>query len=173
MNTREKLFLVWAMTATAMLIVGIIILFQMIQPRLQSTIRLGGTAEFPVGTRVLFECNRSAGRCQAIGTAAPLAMDMRFHDTQRIDYETVWVWVTRDTADSLRALIAVSTHRGCFVNWDQARNRFAEGCYGSKWDREGNYIEGPAPRDLDSFPVRIENGDVMIDFNLQRGANHN
>ncbi|HEY5657887.1 MAG TPA: Rieske 2Fe-2S domain-containing protein, partial [Myxococcota bacterium] len=41
--------------------------------------------------------------------------------------------------------------------------RFACPCHGSAFDVRGDVLNPPAPRALDLFPVRIENGVVKVD----------
>lgn len=71
-------------------------------------------------------------------------------------------WLVNTTDNGPVALYMVCTHLGCLYKWEQANNRFECPCHGSKFTREGYYIEGPAPRSLDRFEVTIENGEVLI-----------
>ena len=61
------------------------------------------------------------------------------------------------------ALHRQCTHLGCSVPWDEASGRFACPCHASAFDLRGDVLAPPAPRPLDLFPVRIENGIVKID----------
>jgi cytochrome b6-f complex iron-sulfur subunit len=61
------------------------------------------------------------------------------------------------------ALHATCTHLGCTVPWDQQARRFACPCHASVFDIRGDVLGPPAPRALDLFPVRIENGVVKVD----------
>ncbi|MCC7207635.1 MAG: ubiquinol-cytochrome c reductase iron-sulfur subunit [Anaerolineae bacterium] len=61
-------------------------------------------------------------------------------------------WLT-NTPDGLMALSMVCTHLGCLFAWVDANGRFECPCHGSKFERNGQYIEGPAPRNLDRFAV--------------------
>lgn len=54
-------------------------------------------------------------------------------------------------------------HLGCTLPWDEAAQRFACPCHGSGFDRHGDVLSPPAPRALDLFPVRLENGLVKVD----------
>jgi len=72
-----------------------------------------------------------------------------------------WLVNTEDVGP--KALYMVCTHLGCLYKWEQANNRFECPCHGSKFTREGFYIEGPAPRSLDTFVVSIEGGEVAVD----------
>ena len=72
-------------------------------------------------------------------------------------------WLVNTEEGGLKAIYMVCTHLGCLYKWEQANNRFECPCHGSKFTREGYYIEGPAPRSLDTFVVTIENGEVAVD----------
>ncbi|MFZ1770183.1 MAG: Rieske 2Fe-2S domain-containing protein [Caldilinea sp.] len=73
-------------------------------------------------------------------------------------------WLVNTVDEGPKALYMVCTHLGCLYKWEQANNRFECPCHGSKFTREGLYIEGPAPRSLDTFIVTvIEGGEVAVD----------
>lgn len=67
------------------------------------------------------------------------------------------------TEDGVAALYKVCTHLGCLYKWVPSQNRFECPCHGSKFTREGQWIEGPAPRNLDRFVVRAvdDQGNVL------------
>ncbi len=67
-----------------------------------------------------------------------------------------------NTDEGPRALYMVCTHLGCLYKWEPSNNRFECPCHGSKFDREGHYIEGPAPRSLDQFLVEIVEGGSIV-----------
>lgn len=70
------------------------------------------------------------------------------------------------------ALSRQCTHLGCSVPWDEASGKFACPCHASAFDLRGNVLAPPAPRPLDLFAVRIENGIVKVDVSapLRRSA---
>jgi cytochrome b6-f complex iron-sulfur subunit len=70
-----------------------------------------------------------------------------------------------NTNQGVLALYKVCTHLGCLYKWTPSTNRFECPCHGSKFTREGQYIEGPAPRNLDRFVVQAvdANGDVLAE----------
>ncbi len=72
-------------------------------------------------------------------------------------------WLIRTADDSPKALYMVCPHLGCLYKWVESNSRFECPCHGSKYTHDGYYIEGPAPRSLDSFNIAIENGDVVVD----------
>lgn len=64
------------------------------------------------------------------------------------------------------------THLGCTVPWVEAEHRFACPCHASTFDITGEVLSAPAPRALDLFAVRIENGIVKVDIRqpIQRSS---
>lgn len=70
-------------------------------------------------------------------------------------------WLVNDD-DGVRALYRVCTHLGCLYEWKEQTFRFECPCHGSKFQHNGTYIEGPAPRSLDQFLMRLEkDGQVL------------
>jgi len=61
------------------------------------------------------------------------------------------------------ALHRKCTHLGCTVPWIEDEQRFACPCHASAFDVHGDVLSLPAPRALDLFAVRIENGVVKVD----------
>ncbi|HSD85508.1 MAG TPA: ubiquinol-cytochrome c reductase iron-sulfur subunit [Anaerolineae bacterium] len=55
----------------------------------------------------------------------------------------------------LVAVYKVCVHLGCLYAWVDSTARFECPCHGSKYQEDGTYIEGPAPRDLDRFKVMV------------------
>ncbi len=69
-----------------------------------------------------------------------------------------------ETEEGPKALYMVCTHLGCLYAWVNENNRFECPCHGSKFTREGIYIEGPAPRSLDYFELAsAEEGEIAVD----------
>lgn len=170
MNTREKLLLLWALTATVLLVVGGGALWQMLQPPLARLARLGGYDDFPIGAVTLLECDRSVSRCSSSNLAYALTPSEGYVTGNAGDL--VRIWVTHDAANEWRAFSAVSTHLGCFVKWNVEQERFEDPCGGAKWTRDGKYYEGPAPRDLDFFAIEFREGQLFTNFKLTRGKAH-
>jgi cytochrome b6-f complex iron-sulfur subunit len=67
-----------------------------------------------------------------------------------------------NSADGVVALYKVCTHLGCLYKWVPSNNRFECPCHGSKYTREGHWIEGPAPRSLDRFVLRALSDDGAV-----------
>lgn len=60
-----------------------------------------------------------------------------------------------NTEEGVAALYKVCTHLGCLFKWVGTNNRFECPCHGSKFQANGLYIEGPAPRSLDRFEMTV------------------
>ncbi len=156
MNRREQLFLLWAASATivAMVFAGIIIVFAL--PRIPLRVMLGRADSFPPNSINHVDL--------PLEFADPLALS-RTPIAQR-------VWVVRNGVEKFTAFFARSTFHGYPVNWVPERGRFEDPALGSAWNREGVYLFGPDPRDLDRFPVAIEDGLVLIELRLIKGMSH-
>ena len=62
------------------------------------------------------------------------------------------------------SLGAVCTHLGCLTAWKQELGIIACPCHGSKFKRDGEKIEGPAPKPLPWLRTWLsDDGDLMID----------
>lgn len=70
------------------------------------------------------------------------------------------------------ALSRTCTHLGCSVPWDAEKNLFVCPCHGSTFSMTGEVLTSPAPRPLDMYPVRIENGIVKVDVTTPLRRDH-
>ncbi|MGA8150780.1 MAG: Rieske (2Fe-2S) protein [Terriglobales bacterium] len=62
------------------------------------------------------------------------------------------------------SLSAVCTHLGCLTAWKPELGIIACPCHGSKFNREGEKIEGPAPKPLPWLRTWVnDEGDLMVD----------
>jgi cytochrome b6-f complex iron-sulfur subunit len=62
------------------------------------------------------------------------------------------------------ALDRTCTHLGCTVPWNAETGRFDCPCHASAFDITGAVLAPPAPRPLDLYLVRVENGLVKVDL---------
>jgi cytochrome b6-f complex iron-sulfur subunit len=67
------------------------------------------------------------------------------------------------TAEGIMPLYQRCVHLGCRVPFCNDSKWFECPCHGSKYNFAGEYQLGPAPRGMDRFVVKIENGNVMVD----------
>lgn len=87
-----------------------------------------------------------------------------------INYPKVKIWFS-NTETGMKALYKVCTHLGCLYNWQEQETRFICPCHGSEFEPDGDYIAGPAPRDLDQFVIVVEtpDGQVIAETDPQTG----
>jgi len=73
------------------------------------------------------------------------------------------VYIVR-TSSGFYAVSAVCTHLGCVTQWKPDANRIACPCHGSKFQRDGRKIEGPAPRPLPHYSITLTaDGELLVD----------
>jgi len=72
-------------------------------------------------------------------------------------------WLVQTEEGDPRALYMVCTHLGCLYKWEESNFRFECPCHGSKFSKDGYYIEGPAPRSLDVFATTLDGDTIIVD----------
>jgi len=77
------------------------------------------------------------------------------------------VWVVNGEFEGVQqiyALKTVCTHLGCTPNWLEAEQKFKCPCHGSGFYKDGINFEGPAPRPLERYAIRIaDDGQLEVD----------
>jgi cytochrome b6-f complex iron-sulfur subunit len=77
------------------------------------------------------------------------------------------VWVVNGDFQGLQqiyALKTVCTHLGCTPSWLEAEQKFKCPCHGSGFYKDGVNFEGPAPRPLERYSIRVaDDGQLEID----------
>jgi cytochrome b6-f complex iron-sulfur subunit len=74
------------------------------------------------------------------------------------------ILVVRDpnNADTLHAVNAKCTHKGCVVEWKTDGQEFVCPCHGSKFAVDGTVTNGPATTPLAIYPVTTEGTDIVV-----------
>jgi cytochrome b6-f complex iron-sulfur subunit len=77
------------------------------------------------------------------------------------------VWVVNgeyNGQQQIYALKTVCTHLGCTPNWLEGEQKFKCPCHGSGFYKDGINFEGPAPRPLERYAIRLgDDGQIEID----------
>ncbi len=77
------------------------------------------------------------------------------------------VWIVNTEYEGQLEIVAlktVCTHLGCTPNWLEAEQKFKCPCHGSGFYKDGINFEGPAPRPLERYSIRLaEDGQLEID----------
>ena len=80
------------------------------------------------------------------------------------------VFIVRAKEGYFYAVSAVCTHLGCIANWKPEDGVIACPCHGSRFDREGKVLDGPAPRSLPRFTMTLdEHGQLIVDKGMIAG----
>jgi menaquinol-cytochrome c reductase iron-sulfur subunit len=105
-----------------------------------------------------------AGEVAHLPTAAPEEVVFRRNrrDGWRLTSEKSSAWVVKKPDGRIVALAPQCTHLGCAYHWDERRGNFLCPCHTSTFDLEGRVLSGPAPRPLDRFEVKVENGRLLL-----------
>ncbi|MBN2475507.1 MAG: ubiquinol-cytochrome c reductase iron-sulfur subunit [Pirellulales bacterium] len=81
--------------------------------------------------------------------------------------ERYGVWVVHGEyqgRQQIYALRTTCTHLGCITLWQQSEQKFKCPCHGSGFSKAGVNLEGPAPRPLERYAIRIaDDGQLEID----------
>jgi cytochrome b6-f complex iron-sulfur subunit len=82
-------------------------------------------------------------------------------------YKSQHVWIVNyeyKGKKEIFALRTVCTHLGCTSNWLEGEQKFKCPCHGSGYYKDGVNFEGPAPRPLERFAIRIgDDGQLQVD----------
>lgn len=80
------------------------------------------------------------------------------------------VFIVR-TEQGFHCISANCTHLGCIVT--ATENGFNCPCHGSKFDKKGNKVSGPAPRPLEWFEITLaEDGKLLVDTTKKVGQDY-
>ncbi len=74
------------------------------------------------------------------------------------------VWVIKHSDARVTAFSPICPHAGCYYNWSSQLRRFACPCHASVFEINGPVVSGPAPRPLDTLPVKIDNGILYVEW---------
>ena len=104
------------------------------------------------------------GAIGAIGVGQPESLSF----TDRVDdlyiRETAdrSVWLVNLPTGGIRVYSPICTHLGCHFDWDSSSGHFVCPCHGSIFALDGTVLGGPAPRPLDTLPMKIEDGILFV-----------
>lgn len=100
------------------------------------------------------------GAVGSIGTPVATAADVPVGGALVV--EALELVVTQPEAGRFTGLSAVCTHTGCIVNRVEGATLVCP-CHGSRYGLDGAVQQGPAPRALDSRPVSVVDGRIVLE----------
>jgi len=104
------------------------------------------------------------GDVSRLPTNVPVEMAFRRNrvDGWKVVSETNTAWVLKVSDSNLVAYAPQCTHLGCAYHWDPRRSGFICPCHNSIFSIDGKVLEGPAPRGLDRYQVRIDGRNLLL-----------
>jgi menaquinol-cytochrome c reductase iron-sulfur subunit len=72
------------------------------------------------------------------------------------------VWAFRTPAGERIVYSPICPHLGCAFQWEEGNQRFFCPCHDSVFDLEGRVLAGPAPRPLDTLPMKLEGDRLFV-----------
>ena len=76
------------------------------------------------------------------------------------------VIVFRTGQTTFKAISMICTHQGCTTNWVNSAQQFQCPCHGSKFDKDGKVIQGPATQNLKTYTTeyKSDTNELIIYF---------
>ena len=79
------------------------------------------------------------------------------------------VWLYSEDGKAFTAFSGVCTHLGCSYGFDEAKKVYHCPCHHGLFEmKTGAVVGGPPPRGLDTLPVKVENGELHIQYETFR-----
>ena len=105
-----------------------------------------------------------AGSIASLESGTPSEMVFRENrvDGWKIESERASAWVVKLPDSRILAFGPQCTHLGCAYHWDDNRRHFLCPCHNSVFDVQGAVVSGPAPRPLDRYETKVENGELFL-----------
>lgn len=97
-------------------------------------------------------------------TGVPLEVVFRKNrvDGWKVSSEKTSAWVVKKSDSEVVAFAPQCTHLGCAYRWEENKKTFLCPCHTSNFDLEGKVIDGPAPRPLDRYQVRVDGQKLLL-----------
>lgn len=76
--------------------------------------------------------------------------------------EEITVYILTENGRDFAAFSNICSHLGCRVRWIEDQEQFFCPCHNGIFAKDGTVLEGPPPRPLDQFEVRVANDQIEI-----------
>ncbi len=110
----------------------------------QQWVRLGTLSKVELGTPTLFKASieRQTGWI--------------------VDQRELSIYVVTENGRDYVALSNICTHLGCRVRWIADQGQFFCPCHNAVFDKDGNVLDGPPPRPLDHYEIKVEDDQLYV-----------
>lgn len=112
-----------------------------------------------------------AGELSPLEADIPREISFRYNrvDGWKIHSGMETAWLSKDSNGKPIAFSPWCTHLGCAYRWELANHEFTCPCHGSRFDRDGAVLSGPATRPLDRYQIRVTGKRLWLaPLNVQR-----
>lgn len=116
--------------------------------RLREWLPLGSPDKVEVGSPTLF-------KTQIVRTAGWATQE-----------EEVSLYVLTEDGQNFKGLSNICTHLGCRVRWVDDQGTFFCPCHNAGFAKDGSVTSGPPPRSLDSFEIKVEDGQLLVNMEI-------
>jgi menaquinol-cytochrome c reductase iron-sulfur subunit len=97
-----------------------------------------------------------------VGQPVRLNFFVRTTDAYRNETTLQSVWALKHSESVVTVYSPICTHLGCYYKWDAGTGHFECPCHESVFSADGKVLGGPAPRPLDTLPVKIDKGVLFV-----------
>jgi menaquinol-cytochrome c reductase iron-sulfur subunit len=98
----------------------------------------------------------------ATGAAEEVVFERRRADGWRLIREKTSAWIVKKSEQEIIAFAPGCTHLGCAFRYEAEKKNFLCPCHVSEFSLDGKVLSGPAPRPLDRYEVKLDNGRVLL-----------
>jgi menaquinol-cytochrome c reductase iron-sulfur subunit len=78
--------------------------------------------------------------------------------------QRIGAWLRRNNEQNFTVYSSKCTHLGCPVRWIASAELFMCPCHGGVYFKDGDVAAGPPPEPLQQFPVRVQDGQVQVQW---------
>jgi menaquinol-cytochrome c reductase iron-sulfur subunit len=78
--------------------------------------------------------------------------------------QRVGAWLRRNDRENFTVFSSTCTHLGCPVRWIPSAELFMCPCHGGVYFKNGDVAAGPPPQPLQQFTVRVQGGQVQVQW---------
>ena len=105
-----------------------------------------------------------AGDISALADNRPTEVVFRRNRTDgwKLTSQKATAWAVRSPDGQVTAFGPQCTHLGCAHHWDDGRNSFVCPCHNSVFGLDGKVLAGPAPRPLDRYETKVQDGKLLL-----------
>jgi cytochrome b6-f complex iron-sulfur subunit len=164
---RRSMLAVWGLSATSSIGGALYMLYPTLTARFGDVLDLGNKGDFPAATPDQFKLNQAGVFYHPAAKTylVHLDQDTRFLLTgYQLEEQLAADLFVRDRDGSYwLALYQRCVHLGATVIFRNECTSFICPSHGARYNCDGEYIDGPAPRSMDRFPLMFQRDHVLVD----------